>query len=246
MELGQGDHANCLIASAGLAQGISATLAFSRDTMTEPWRAHEVELIHGIAGHLAIALKQAEMMRKLRILSRVDDMTGLLNRRALFEEMEKRLGHQKRSRRQGSFLFIDLDYFKQVNDRLGHAAGDAVLRKLGQLMREQSRVGDLEGRIGGDEFGLWLEDTDLAGAHHKAHSLLALVPNLRKAAGDPASPLSMSIGIAQTAPEFIETPDMLADAADEALYKAKKNGRSTIVVAEPRSYPGTPDTNSQG
>lgn len=246
VELGQGDHANCLIATAGLAQGISATLAFSRDTMTEPWRAHEVELIHGITGHLAIALKQAEMMRKLRILSRVDDLTGLLNRRALFEEMAKRLGHQKRSRRQGCFLFIDLDYFKQVNDRLGHAAGDAVLRKLGQLMREQSRVGDLEGRIGGDEFGLWLEDTDLAGAHHKAHSLLAQVPNLRKAAGDPASPLSMSIGIAQTAPEFIETPDMLADAADEALYKAKKNGRSTIVVAEPRSYPGMPDTNSQG
>lgn len=130
VELGHGDIP-CLIAFAGPAQGISATIVFTRDASAEPWRAHEVELVHGICGHLAIALKQAAMVHKLRILSRVDDLTGLLNRRALFEEMSARLGHQKRSRREGCFLFIDLDHFKQVNDRLGHAAGDAVLRKLG-------------------------------------------------------------------------------------------------------------------
>jgi diguanylate cyclase (GGDEF)-like protein/PAS domain S-box-containing protein len=230
VELGHGDIP-CLIAWAGPAQGISATIIFTRDASAEPWRAHEVELVHGICGHLAIALKQADMVHKLRILSRVDDLTGLLNRRALFEEMSARLGHQKRSRREGCFLFIDLDHFKQVNDRLGHAAGDAVLRKLGSLLRNKSRVGDLEGRIGGDEFGLWLQDTDLDGAEIKAKNLLELVPLLRETAGDRDSPLSMSIGIARSRPDHPDSPEHLADRADHALYAAKQQGRAAIVIA---------------
>jgi len=222
---------DCLVARAGTPAGECTAVVFSRDTGREPWRAHEVELVHGIADHLAVALKQAEMVARLERLSRTDELTGLLNRRALFEEIAVRIGHQRRSGRPGCFLFIDLDHFKSVNDRLGHSAGDAVLRRIGDMLGGHIRIADLAGRIGGDEFAVWLEDTAIAGAQSKARTLMADLPALREASGDPEVPLSMSIGIAESDPGAPRPPDALADAADRALYQAKRQGRARIVLA---------------
>ena len=226
------EGSDALLAAAGSPETAQSVIVFSRDTGREPWRAHEVELVHGIADHLAVALKQAAMLARLERLSRTDELSGLLNRRALFEDVAKRIGHQKRSRRPGCFLFLDLDHFKAVNDTLGHKAGDAVIAEFGSLLRKHLRVGDLVGRIGGDEFALWLEDTPVKGARAKAELLMAESPKLRAAAGAPETPLSMSIGIAESDPEAPRSPDALADAADRALYAAKRQGRARIVLAE--------------
>jgi len=228
------DGTRSLLAVAGAAGRLSASLVFDRDTDREPWRQHEVELVHGIAGHLAAALKQADIMRRLEYQSRTDELTGLLNRRALFEDIARRRGHQARSGRPACFLYIDLDHFKQVNDALGHAAGDAALARMGDILSSMSRAGDLAGRIGGDEFGLWLEDTPLEGGLAKAEWLLAQADDLRTAAGNPESPLSMSIGIAISRPDDGSEAEHLADRADQALYDAKRSGRGRVAV-EPQA-----------
>ncbi|RMD90340.1 MAG: diguanylate cyclase, partial [Alphaproteobacteria bacterium] len=102
----------CIAASAELR----AAIVFARDVATEPWRAHEIELVHGMAGHLSIALKQAEILERLEALSRHDDLTGLLNRRALMAELADRLAQARRHGRRGCLLLIDLDHFKALND----------------------------------------------------------------------------------------------------------------------------------
>ncbi|GAB4127896.1 MAG: diguanylate cyclase [Rhodothalassiaceae bacterium] len=226
-----GSDDSCLIASAGGHEALAAALVFRRDVVREAWRAHELELLNGVAGHLAVALKQAHMIRRLERLSRIDSLTGLLNRRAFYEEVAVRMGHQRRSGRPAAFLFIDLDHFKDLNDRFGHAAGDAALRALGQALSAGQRVGDLAGRIGGDEFVLWLEDTPLEGARRKADAVMALASEMKKAAMAPDAKLSMSIGLAQSDPARWPTPEAVTEAADAALYAAKRRGRSRIVIA---------------
>ncbi|RMF12687.1 MAG: diguanylate cyclase [Alphaproteobacteria bacterium] len=215
------------------AEGIAGAITFIRDTGSEPWRAHEIELVHGLAGHIAIALQQAAILEQLEHLSRTDELTGLLNRRAFFADTEQRMRHQRRTGRPSAMLYIDLDNFKQVNDRLGHAAGDAVLRLLGRHLAEGSRAGDRAGRLGGDEFALWLEDTDLEGAKRKAEKLLAIIPELREAAGDANLPLGLSIGLVMSPWPAAETPADLLEIADAALYQAKEHGKSRLVIATP-------------
>lgn len=232
VEIGFGNTRSLLVV-AGAADRLSAALLFDRDTDREPWRQHEVELVHGIAGHLAAALKQADIMRRLEYQSRTDELTSLLNRRALFQEVGRRQGHQARSGRPACFLYIDLDHFKHINDTHGHAAGDATLRCMGDILSGMSRAGDLAGRIGGDEFGLWLEDTAPEGGIAKAEWLLAQAVALRAAAGDPDSPLSMSIGIALSRPGETGGAESLADRADHALYGAKRSGRGQVVMDSP-------------
>lgn len=230
VRLGLGDK-NCLTASAGGHDALAAAMLFQRDVAREPWRAHELELLNGVAGHLAIALKQAHMIRKLERLSRTDGLTGLLNRRAFFEDVTIRMAHQRRSGRPGAFLFIDLDHFKDLNDRLGHAKGDAALSALGRELGAHLRAADIAGRLGGDEFALWLEDTSLEGARRKAEAIMELAGAMRMAAGDPEAKLSMSIGIAVSDPERWKTPEVVAEVADAALYAAKRKGRSQIIIA---------------
>ncbi len=213
------------------AEGIAGAIAFLRDTDREPWRAHEIELVHGLAGHIAIALQQAAILERLEHLSRTDELTGLLNRRAFFADLEQRLRHQRRSGRPAALLYVDLDNFKQVNDGLGHAAGDAVLRLLGRRLAEGSRAADLAGRLGGDEFALWLEETDIEGAKRKAEKLLAIIPELREATGDPSVPLGLSVGLVMSPWPGASAPADLLEIADAALYQAKEHGKSRLVVA---------------
>ena len=231
MELDE-EGRSLLMAGAGAGR-FEAVVVFSRDTTREPWRVFEVELVQGLADHMAIALQQAAMLNELRMLSRTDELTGLLNRRAFITDVNARMRHQRRTGRPAALLFLDFDHFKEVNDRLGHGAGDAVLRRFGEMVRERSRIGDIAGRLGGDEFALWLEDTDLDGAKRKAAALLDFVPELRETAGDAAIPLGLSIGLVMSPAPGAETVLDLLEIADRALYAAKEQGRGRLVIAVP-------------
>lgn len=192
-------------------------------------------LAQSAASHIGIAIAHANQWRILNELSRTDGLTGLLNRRAFTQDLAQRHAHRYRVRRPAALLYIDVDNFKPVNDRFGHALGDNVLRELAALLRSESRAGDLGARLGGDEFGLWLEDTDAAGAAIKAQHLLDALPHLRSAVGLPSDaalePVGFSIGVAIVDPQIPETLDQTMSRADAAMYQVKHEGKGGLCVA---------------
>lgn len=166
-------------------------------------------------------------------LARHDSLTGLFNRRAMEELGQHEVKRQQRHREPLSVMLMDVDFFKSINDRFGHAVGDQVLQGLASLLQENLRDTDLVGRWGGEEFLCILPKTDLAEAEHSAHriqSALAAAP--MQAAGDTVR-LTVTCGIAAVDTRL----DEAIQRADQAMYRGKHEGRNVIVVAGR----GTPD-----
>jgi len=168
----------------------------------------------------------------------IDPLTGLLNRRSLSQIIEEKVSAGETF----AVLFIDADHFKSVNDRLGHAIGDAVLRNIADCLRRGMRSGDYCGRYGGEEFVLVASQLDV-------EEVQALAERHRQAVGSldvaelGATPLTVSIGAAVFDPASGETANVLLHRADAALYAAKSNGRNRVEMAEPPG-PVAPRTES--
>jgi diguanylate cyclase (GGDEF)-like protein len=164
-----------------------------------------------------------------------DGLTGLANRRqfdvTLGNEFSRAMRHQDTL----AFIMIDVDYFKQYNDMYGHSAGDEVLRAVSKLIRALTpkRPGDLTARYGGEEVGILLPNTDLAGAQAVAERIRAAVQNLQMAHnGSPFGVVTLSAGVATIAPQRgVHMASMLVEAADKALYVAKSAGRNQVSLA---------------
>ncbi len=210
-------------------KGVLAVALRDHDALEEA-----VTTLVDIASQLGIAMAQAEIQERLEELSSVDELTKLLNRRGFHDSVGKRIAQHRRNKRPGVLLYIDMDYFKSVNDTHGHQVGDAALVAVADILNGdgKGRRGDIAGRLGGDEFAMWLEETDLEGGRHKAEELLASAASLRKFSGDADHPLGISVGIALADPDFEDDLDQLINRADRALYKAKRSGRGQAVVAE--------------
>jgi len=191
----------------------------------------EERLLRLLSEHLGVALIQIKAREKLEHLSRTDELSGLLNRRAFHEDVVKRLRHNLRSGVKGALFYIDLDNFKPVNDRFGHEKGDEVLIGISRLLSKTSRVGDMVARLGGDEFAMWLEDISLDEAVDKAKILQVQCAEVSEEleVRDPA--LSFSIGIAMSSGDHEETLDDLLARADAAMYEVKAKGKGTFSVA---------------
>lgn len=161
--------------------------------------------------------------------SRHDDTTGLLNVRALRESLHTEVARAERFGHPVSMLFVDLDHFKEVNDRYGHSVGSALLREVAHRLEAGVRRIDSTFRYGGDEFALLLVQTDLAGAKQTAlriHSLFDQA-TFREPGGDELA-LNLSIGVASY-PDDGENAEELLKAADRAMYVAKQRGRGRII-----------------
>jgi len=186
-------------------------------------------------------LDQADMAYQLRIasLTHIDDLTGLLTMRSARRAFEKEMVRSLRYRRPVSVLMMDLDHFKQVNDTYGHAAGSHGLAEVGRLIRESTRVTDISGRFGGEEFITVLPETDAAPALVVANRIRETIARRAFRYGDESFQLRISIGIA-TAPTHGNDAGRVIEAADAALYRAKSLGRNRCVVHEPESPPGQP------
>jgi diguanylate cyclase (GGDEF)-like protein len=164
-----------------------------------------------------------------------DGLTGLANRRqfdvTLGNEFSRAMRHQDTL----AFIMIDVDYFKQYNDMYGHSAGDEVLRAVSKLIRALTpkRPGDLTARYGGEEVGILLPNTDLAGAQAVAERIREAVQNLQMAHhGSPFGVVTLSAGVATIAPQRgVHMAGMLVEAADKALYVAKSAGRNQVSLA---------------
>jgi len=179
-------------------------------------------------------LREANL--RLRELAVRDGLTGLFNHRTLVEHLDLEIARSKRYGRRFCLLFLDLDNFKAINDRLGHQAGDAVLVGLAELLRpgpEGMRRSDFVARYGGEEFCMILPETPLEGGGIKAERVRSAVEqnDWSGAHSALAGEVTVSIGVASY-PEHGEEVDKLLAVADDALYQAKRGGKNQVVVAQ--------------
>lgn len=171
--------------------------------------------------------KRKEMETHLLRLATTDPLTGLNNRRS-FEEIADR--EFKRAKRYGNplaALMLDIDWFKQVNDNHGHAAGDDVLKAVARAITDTLRETDLAGRLGGEEFAALLPETEAKGAHEVAERLRHAVAEAAITAGGMQLQVTASIGVAARNDKDTDLASLLKR-ADEALYKAKQSGRNRV------------------
>ena len=181
--------------------------------------------------HNITARKQME--QELRYIAATDALTGLANRRHFLDQMRLALARHQRHDIPTALLMLDLDWFKQVNDRYGHAVGDEVLQHFAHITETGLRRIDLLGRLGGEEFAILLPDTEADGAFEFAERLreLAAQNPAHTQAGDIG--VTVSIGVTPFTPHDMNT-DVILARADLALYRAKANGRNR-VEQEPAS-----------
>lgn len=179
-----------------------------------------------------LALEQAN--EQLTRLSATDGLTGIANRRRFDEQLAAEWRRCLRQQSPLALILLDIDHFKEVNDRIGHLAGDACLVHVAGLCRERvSRGGDLVARYGGEEFAVLLPDTDETGARNLAEQLRAAIAGSPVPVADQSEPVALtaSLGVASLVPEEAEGPNDLILKADEALYAAKDQGRNCVVVS---------------
>jgi len=188
-------------------------------------------VIADVADQLGIAIAQVVHQERIVQLSRTDELTGLLNRRACFEELERRLATPDAQRRPGALLYLDLDNFKALNDHAGHGAGDEALRGFARILRDNTRGDDVTARLGGDEFVVWIDGISPDVADTRARAILDAFRALTTATGDTGHPLSVSMGLALYLPESGEEPEALVARADRAMYAAKQAGRGQLRYA---------------
>lgn len=191
---------------------------------------------------LETLLEESHRMKQhYRNLSLVDELTGLYNRRFFFSESKRTLGLALRYQHPLSLLLLDLDRFKRVNDTFGHAMGDTVLKSVAKALEARLRESDILARIGGEEFAVFLPETDQDGAVELAERLLETIRNLHWQSGTFEVAISASIGVAAMYPDQKtggaekldqeDVLDMLLSQADDAMYAAKKNGGDRAVRA---------------
>lgn len=169
-----------------------------------------------------------ELTEKLAYLSSTDQMTGLLNRQTFVERLGMHFYRAGRNKCCGVVAYIDADHFKRLNDRYGHALGDKVIQILAQHIRTATRQGDLCGRLGGEEFGIFLAGATLEEAGIIAERLRREVNTSEEALGVAGVAISVSIGIAAHKPGESALETM--QAADRSLYAAKTEGRNAVVI----------------
>jgi diguanylate cyclase (GGDEF)-like protein len=162
----------------------------------------------------------------LEQLSATDPLTGLFNRRRMMEALENEVRRSRRLKHTFAVIMADVDYFKRYNDAHGHPAGDAVLKRLAEVLRETTRDVDLVARYGGEEFFVLMPETEGEGAADVADRVRE-----RLAAEQlPGGGVTLSFGVAEF-PAHGDSGETLIAIADAALYQAKREGRDRVVVA---------------
>ncbi|OSQ48453.1 sensor domain-containing diguanylate cyclase [Thalassospira alkalitolerans] len=191
-----------------------------------------------VSDQIGIAIEQAAQHDRIVTLSRTDGLTGLLNRRAFFDELTRRHARLLHEDMPASLMYVDMDNFKLVNDVHGHQTGDEAILALTQILLENTRPIDLVARLGGDEFVIWLDGADMATASQRARILLDKSAALSSFSGAKDQPLGISVGIAIREPDSKEPLEQLVLRADQTMYQVKKHGKGSFGIAAP---PGSDD-----
>jgi diguanylate cyclase (GGDEF)-like protein len=187
------------------------------------------EILEILASHGAAAIESSRLHQAVEERSYRDALTKLYNRRRLEEDLETELKRARRYKSALSFVMMDVDHFKRFNDTYGHAKGDAILEELGHVLETTIRNTDTAYRYGGEEFSVLLRETPASGAVEFAERLRRRI-ELHFKSANPASPVTSSIGVA-TFSSDMRGPSALVEAADAALYEAKRSGRNRVMSA---------------
>ncbi len=230
------------------AHGPSAALAISLilgpSTVYMFARGDLFHIVLGLAGILFVlgATRGTKLMNvtlrrnvhltgELERMARFDELSSVQNRRGFFETSAPLVANATRSGRICALIMIDIDDFKKINDRTGHASGDAVIAAFGRLLADTLREGEPAGRIGGEEFAILLPDADADEAARLANRLLDAIRALRIEVDNQTLTMTVSMGIADTSDPPTSLGALLQK-ADKALYTAKRAGKDRVVVAE--------------
>ncbi len=214
-----------------VAKGQSIGLVELFSQRERRWEGEQLDLARTMANEAAMALENARLYEDARKLADRDPLTGFYNHRFLHERLGEEVVRSQRGRKPLSVLMLDLDDFKLVNDTFGHLFGDQVLVWSAELIRSTLRASDIPARYGGDEFAVILPDTDLESARTAAERILEAFRD-RPFVGEQRGPVPLagSIGIATFPADGRTATDLIA-AADEALYRVKRDGGHEVAAA---------------
>ncbi len=193
---------------------------------------HENDSVHlSVLVDLFIAEAQRiKLYEKVETLAITDGLTGVYVRRHLVERLEEEIGRSKRFGFHLSFLMVDIDHFKNFNDQYGHLVGDVVLRQVAETIKKNVREVDLVGRYGGEEFGVILVETEESGAFYVAERIRRAISERDFKAYDENLKVTVSIGCAAYSEKMNQNP-LIIEAADSALYQAKRQGRNKVCLS---------------
>ena len=197
---------------------------------TNAYTAEDLQVLQTIASQSAVAVENVRLYEQVQQLAITDELTGLYNRRGLFQLGEREIERAFRFHRPLAAILFDIDHFKQVNDTHTHAVGDLVLRGLANCCRHYARTIDLAGRYGGEEFLVLLPETPLAAATQAAERLRAAIAQTCMTREPVEIYVTVSMGVAALDTSLPDL-DALIQRADQALYLAKSSGRNCIQVA---------------
>jgi diguanylate cyclase (GGDEF)-like protein/PAS domain S-box-containing protein len=220
------DRRSVLAAGCQTRFGINTGLAVWRTADERPWDQEDTLLAGSVVNIVRLILEYEAIHQEMMHQARIDPLTGLLNRRAFLEEMRRHIARLDREAATGTLMYVDIDGFKAVNDRVGHEMGDKVLLHLAGMLRKLVRPFDLVARLGGDGFAIWLSGADHMTAAERADQLCRNAKIELPALLPEAVPhLGVSIGIARRRPGSQEPIDDLTRRADLAMFEVKRGGR---------------------
>jgi diguanylate cyclase (GGDEF)-like protein len=189
-----------------------------------------LNLLVSFAATATAAIHNAQLHMEMQRLAITDSLTDLYNRRGIFELGRREIERARRYNRPLSAIMLDLDYFKQINDRYGHRVGDQVLRAVAERINRNIREVDVLGRLGGDEFVILLSETDLFTASNLAERLRKVVADSPVIVnGEVEISITISLGISKATSGTSDLTTLIHD-ADLALYAAKQSGRNKVQV----------------
>jgi diguanylate cyclase (GGDEF)-like protein len=221
---------------------IVGVMGFSH-SKTAAFRVEDFDLLRTLSHLISAGLEKAELFKKTLELSRIDELTGLLNYRVLIEKIEEEIRRKLRTGREFSFIMIDIDDFKRVNDRYGHLEGSRLIAQIGPLLKAACRTGSTDTcfRYGGEEFSVLLAETD-------TNEALAVAERVRKSVEEypftlkvahPYEKVTVSLGVTTMEESRMKTTPEMIHEADVALYRSKAAGKNKVTCfSESFSMPG--------
>jgi diguanylate cyclase (GGDEF)-like protein len=210
---------------------IIGILCLGSNVSEQEYSPESLEMMGILANMLSVALHNAQNFEQIKALSYTDEMTGLHNYRFFTMRLKEEIARAKRNNASLALLILDVDFFKNYNDTLGHPAGDEILRQLSMILKTTVRDNDIVARYGGEEFAIILPSTDQGGASVLSDRIRKKVEdyNFPSQEIQPNGTLTISIGIALFPDNAITLEDIII-AADRALYFAKESGRNRVVL----------------
>src|SRR5204862_4076653 len=219
-------HSGLAVPVPGESEALGFLIVYSRSA-DHRFAEEEIRELEELAQRAGPAIENARRFREARQLADLDALTGLHNRRYFHETLARECARAHRYERQLSLVVFDLDDFKDVNDRIGHLAGDAVLAEAAERVRGVVRTSDIACRVGGDEFAVILPESSIGDADQLYRRIQAAVSSR------PISQIGnlyLSAGVAELRPE--DDAVSFFQRADEALYRAKDAGKGQVVAAD--------------